>query len=65
MKNKRYEVVGNSWYIQTYGYSGQTGLSKYKTVKESLNATGFEVTLIFNNGKSDGFWLRELKEVSE
>ena len=53
-----------SAYSSKSGYIGRVGASKYNSVVESYNMSGFAVVLIFGDGTSDGFRLSELTLIS-
>lgn len=64
MRGQLFMVTNPSAYSSKSGYIGRVGASKYNSVVESYNMSGFAVVLIFGDGTSDGFRLSELTLIS-
>ena len=52
---KKYKVTGTGTYIMSKGYRWRVGTSKYLSIEECLDKTGFHFVLIFPDGSEDGF----------
>ena len=61
MKNREYQVIGNSDYISMMRHHGKVGKSRYDSVAESMKKSGFELVLVFGDGTSDGFFMNEVE----
>ena len=60
MKNREYQVIGNSDYISMMHHHGKVGKSRYDSVAESMKKSGFELVLVFDftmTVLTGGLWL--------
>lgn len=64
MTVKKYKVTGTGTYVVSRGYRGLVGTSKYASIEESLERSGFHFVLIFPDGSEDGFLHSELTPIS-